>query len=68
MTPFTGPSYLVDVTLNKCPITTYIDTGSVVSLVTEDFVTKKLDLIIRPLSDFGEVDMTFRTANGESLV
>ena len=66
--PFTGPSYRVVVKLNNAPINAYIDTGSVVSLVTEDLVRGQLDVEIQPLSDLGEVDSNFTTANGDKLL
>lgn len=66
--PFTGPNYMVEVRLNDVPIDAYIDTGSVVSLVTENWVKKNLDVEVQPLSKLGDVDDSFTTANGDKLV
>ena len=66
-TPLTGPNYTVNITLDDQDITAYVDTGSVVSLVTEGFVSKELHLQVQPMSDLGEVETSFTTANGDSL-
>ena len=66
-TPLTGPNYTVNITLNDQDITAYVDTGSVVSLVTEGFVSKELHLQAQPMSDLGEIETSFTTANGDSL-
>lgn len=68
MAPLTGPNYIVKLTLDKCEISAQVDTGSVVSLVTSDFVKNVLKKNIRPMSELGDVETKFITANGDLLV
>ena len=66
-----GPSYTINVKLDGTDILTYVDSGSVVSTVTEDFVRRHIGSEIKPLSDLSADSdisrLSFVTANGDNL-
>ena len=69
-TTFTGPAYSTVITLNSIDIEAFIDTGSVISLVTHNFVRDNFgEHIIKPISELGgsSNSVNFVTANGDSL-
>lgn len=69
-TQLVGPSYRVDAQLNGFNISSIVDSGSVVSLVSENFVINVLGLKVEPFSTLTsseQVNNVFYTANGEEL-
>ena len=64
----TGPDYAIMATIEGYSVNCLIDTGAAASCINSDFVKRKLsNCEIRPVSDFGESDLSFVTASGEKL-
>ena len=61
----TGPCYNMDILISGYKVKGYLDTGSVISLLTENFVCKNLGRNrIRPLSELDNVgQLNFVTAS-----